>query len=394
MLSGGIDSASVAAAAMRLVNGDRRPIGGYSAVFPDHPSADESQFIDRICHELRLPSVRIVVRGGSVLGGALEYLREWQLPPVSPLYFWHPLLARCGEDGVRALLDGEGGDEVFGLSPYLLADRLRRGRLLSAIRLVHRIPGLGPSPPRWAVRDVLTKYGLRGAVPLRLHEMRRRRRDPAIYVPDWFRPETARLFMESDGSWDWKGLDGPRWWSFLAGAVAGGFGSSVGLDHKRRRCAMAGIDVRHPLVDVDVVELVLRLPPELAFDPRFNRPLLRESMAGLVPDELRLRSDKSNFDAVFHQGLADSDLQAVRRLLTARDAEVQAYVRPEAMQAWLFARPPRESHGGLMRWALAAWRLTTAECWLRAQADPGWLDRIQGSERLREASYELVGPSA
>jgi len=36
------------------------------------------------------------------------------------------LLRRATDEGVTTMLDGEGGDALFRLSPYLLADRLCR----------------------------------------------------------------------------------------------------------------------------------------------------------------------------------------------------------------------------------------------------------------------------
>ena len=74
------------------------------------------------------------------------------------LAFTLPLLRRAASDGVPVILDGEGGDELFGCSQYLIADRLRRGNVRGAIELARRLPDLGDAlsrGDRWAlVRDV------------------------------------------------------------------------------------------------------------------------------------------------------------------------------------------------------------------------------------------------
>jgi hypothetical protein len=129
-----------------------------------------------------------------------------------------------------------------------------------------------------------------------------------------------------------------------------------------------GLRASHPLLDVDLIECVLALPPELAFDARLSRPLLRESVCGLIPEPVRLRPSKSSFDALFHESLAGGELAVARSLVLADDAEVGAFVDVERVRAQLFAAPPPRTGGALQSWALQVWRLVTAESWLRHQA--------------------------
>jgi asparagine synthase (glutamine-hydrolysing) len=143
------------------------------------------------------------------------------------------------------------------------------------------------------------------------------------------------------------------------------------------------------LIDVDVIELVLSLPPELAFDPRHTRPLLREAMAGRLPDAIRLRPTKSHFDAVFHESMAGPDLPAARALLGRSDAEVGSYADLAKVRELLSSPPTRTMER--MWWALHLWRLMTAECWLLAQSDPEAVDRTLGM-RLPEPIVELASP--
>ncbi|MFL5866375.1 MAG: asparagine synthetase B family protein [Thermoleophilaceae bacterium] len=385
LVSGGLDSGSVAAL-MARTRGDDRPVAAYSAIFPRHPAADESELIAELAAKLGLESTMIRVESGSVLNGALSYLRRFEVPPVSPnLFFWIPLLQRVSDDGLTALLDGEGGDELFGHASMLLADRLRRGRLLEARNLVGRIPGVHGVPSRRVLRLYL-RDALKGALPHGLHGPARRARGPEAYAPAWLKRETAAHFIDNDDSHDWKRIPGPRWFGFQVSRVTRGMGPALAYDHIRRRGALARLEPRHPLVDVDVVELVLRTPPELSFDPDRSRPLLREALRGVLPDAVRLRATKSNFDTVFHESLAGADLPAIRALLGRPGAEVGAYVDRAAI-ADLIAAPP-EGRGAMMWWALHVWRLVTAECWLIGQQDPNALERLL-PEPLREAQVEL-----
>jgi asparagine synthase (glutamine-hydrolysing) len=152
----------------------------------------------------------------------------------------------------------------------------------------------------------------------------------------------------------------------------------------RRRAALCGIEQRHPLVDVDVIEYMLAVPPELSYDTRFSRPLIREAMAGCLPDEVRLRPTKSTFDAVFHQAVAGPDLGVARRLLRPGHALVEAYVDLGVVARELLDDPPPPDQR--LEWSQFVWRLVTAELWLRVRAgEPVGVS-------FAPADIELVGP--
>ena len=364
LLSGGLDSSTVAGFSSLLPD-DRRPRRAYSATFPDHPTIDETQLVDVLCDRFGLAATRAVVRSGSIIAGAAEYIDRWLVPPPSPnLFFWLPLLRRAAADGVEVMLDGEGGDEIFGLSPYLIADRLRAGRLRAAVGLVRSIPGGGPHLSRAQMRPFLREYGLKGAAPYWVHRLVRRRHRAG--APPWLRPATVAALVESDLDGRWKLLPGPRWWAYVVDAVTQGRGASSTHDHVRRRAAMCGIEPRHPLVDPDVVTFVLTIPPEAHFDARHSRPLIRDAVAGIVPDEVRLRPGKSTFDAMFHEAMAGPDFDVARRLLRPGEALVGEFADLDLVNRELLATPPPPGHR--LWWAQHVWRLVTVECALRAAA--------------------------
>jgi hypothetical protein len=211
-------------------------------------------------------------------------------------------------------------------------------------------------------------------MPPAAHLVTRRLRAMNAYAPDWLAPGLAQAWLESEESaFAWKRLDGPRWWAFQVAQLTRGAGTAVVYEQARRRAALAGLDAEHPLADVDLIELLLSRPPELAFDRRHSRPLLREAMAGRLDDAVRLRPYKSAFDVVFHDILSGRDLGALRRLLDPAGAELSAYVDLQAVGSDLFSGPPAGHPRGLQRWALTAWRLATAELWLRLRSGRGSL---------------------
>lgn len=366
-LSGGLDSGAVAGL-LAAERPDHR-LRTYSAVFPRHPSIDESHLIEELTRRLGLRARLHTVTGGSILAGASGYIDRWALPPVSPnLVFWVPLLRHAAADRVSLLLDGEGGDEVFGTARYLIADLIREGHPLAALELARRFPGAGSSPGLRPLLMAVADFGVRGALPPRLHQLMRRARRSAGRGAPWLRPELERALARTDGEWDWKEVPGPRWQAGLVDALTNTDGAVLARDHVRLRGALAGVRLRHPLIDVDVIELMLALDPRWSFDPKLNRPLMRAAVAGLIPDSVRLRPQKSRFDALFRGALVGEDLAPLHALLGGPDAEIGAYCDQHVLRDALLERPGHASALGMGRWAIAAWRAATLELWLRAQS--------------------------
>src|ERR1700753_1529547 len=93
----------------------------------------------------------------------------------------------------------------------------------------------------------------------------------------------ARLGLGGEGT-TWQEVEGPRWWALLVHALTDGIHGFGLLDHVRRRTEMNGIEPRHPRLDLDLFELMLRVPPAACSKGNLTRPLLREAMAGISPD--------------------------------------------------------------------------------------------------------------
>lgn len=166
-------------------------------------------------------------------------------------------------------------------------------------------------------------------------------------------------------------------------------GPALLYEHVALRSRLAGLESRHPLVDVDVVQEVLSLPPEAAYDPHLSRPLLRATTAGMLPDEVRLRASKSTFDAVFHAALAGPDLPILRTLLGGPEALVGRYVDLGRVQRELLEPGAPAAAQPRMEWAIALWRMATAELWLRSQEDPRAPRRLLDSLGIGAADVRI-----
>jgi len=367
LMSGGLDSSSVAAVAAAQAPGR---VTAQSAVFPDHPAVDESELIDGLRSSLALGGITAEVRAGGLVASGLESIEHWLMPLYSWGDFWAlPLLRAAAVAGVRVALGGDGGDELFGARAYLLADRLRAGHPLQAVALARELPGAGDRPARREVARMVADFAVAGALAHRLH---RAARAPVARraAPDWLRPRLARELLDSEDPFAWKRLDGPRWWAEVAHGLTRGIEEAGVFEHQRRRAASAGLQARHPLFDLDLVELCLRTPPLASFNRYRSRPLLRDAMADLLPDAVRLRPRKALFDSLLIDCLAGPDAHAVDALLSNSTAELRAYVDMQVMRRSLLDRGATGAPNAF-RWMYQVWRLVTAECWLRTQAGRG-----------------------
>jgi asparagine synthase (glutamine-hydrolysing) len=366
LMSGGLDSSAVAALCAEVGAAE---VCACAATFPEHPDADETELIAELRQALALPGITAEVRTGGLLGSALEHLEAWQMPLLGWGDFWAlPLMRMAADRGVATMLDGDGGDELFGPRAYLLADRLRSGHPIEALRLARELPGGGAHVPRREVAKVFRSQALAGALPYRLHDLGRKATVKRA-APAWLSRQTVDDLVASDDPFAWKRLDGPRWWANAAHGVTRGIEEAGVFEHQRRRAALAGLRARHPILDLDLVELALRQPPRATLDRRYTRPVLRASMAGLLPDAVRLRPGKARFETLIADCLSGADGAAVRKVLTAPDLELGAYLDPVTMRRALFDSDAQRRDSPF-RWMWQVWRLLTAELWLRSQASP------------------------
>ncbi|HTD07909.1 MAG TPA: asparagine synthase-related protein [Solirubrobacteraceae bacterium] len=361
-LSGGLDSACVAAGltANGFTDGRALAIGG---TFSDYPATDERELIEATGRHTQLPLEQIAFKSdSSMLAPALEHIARWRLPPATPnLFLWQPVMARARELGVDLMLDGEGGDELFGLARYLIADRVRSGRLLGAWSLTRRIPGLGQHPDRRLRLHVLRRYGLAPLVPSAVQHRREQRRiaSSGSIVPR----ADAQTLLDLRIADEQDRHDGPLWWRYQVESVIDLRDTLDMGGHFRREAADAAIDIRHPLLyDLPLIEAALRLPPRAQFDPLRDRPLLREGLTGLIPEAVRTRHEKSHFTPLVLAGISAEEARLIEPL-RATNAAVRSYVAGNALDMKIgVAREDRSMLG-----AGSLWRVAIANQWLEPQ---------------------------
>src|SRR5437667_11493118 len=135
--SGGLDSSLLAAAAARVMAGER--IHTYAVRFTE-PGYDESPYAEAVTHHIRT-SHHVVTAGERALERAFATVTRALAEPVGdPAILPTYLLAEAAREHVKVVLSGEGADELFGGYPTYLGHRatLLYLRLPRAVRRAFR----------------------------------------------------------------------------------------------------------------------------------------------------------------------------------------------------------------------------------------------------------------
>lgn len=300
-LSGGLDSATIAA----LAREHRRPVRTYSAR-TDVPSADERPWRRELYASGGFVPNEVFVDDRSPLQDLERVLDAHDEPILDPnLFVVWSLYQQAAADGVRVVLFGVDGDGVVGHGFERLAELAaggRWGRLLVEARAVARRHHLS-----W--RDVVWRFAVSPHVPDAARRVVRARRPPAsARGRGLLRPETAARLVDAL----------PLRYGVAAPTVRDGHVASLrsgllayALERNARSAAAFGLEARYPFLDRRVATFCLSLPAEQRLSRGFSRAVLRRATAGLLPDALRWRGDKTDLWPVFERALHRNGLPLI-----------------------------------------------------------------------------------
>ena len=295
-LSGGIDSTSIAALAVR----HKKPLRTFSIGFIEQ-SFDESPWAQLAAARLGTDHVSEKFSGQDCLDLIPAATAQLDEPFADPSFLPTLLLSRFTRKHVKVALAGDGGDELFaGYDPFLAhrpAALVARfpGALRSALRaVVQRLP----TSSRNMSLDFRLKQFLRGVDA-----------PPSLRHASWiasFLPEEISAVLEPG----LRPLASPEV-AFrqvledaeLAGVAPGSVDEALryyltryladDILVKADRASMAAsLELRAPYLDTDVVEFAARLPWRLKMSLTRTKVLLRRALRGVVPAEILARPKK------------------------------------------------------------------------------------------------------
>ena len=269
--SGGLDSSLLAAAAARVLPGEK--IHTFSVKFVE-PGYDESPFAEAVTREIRTQH-HVVLADEEALGRALQVVTERVAEPVGdPAILPTYLLAEEAREHVKVVLSGEGADELFGGYPTYL------GHELAGLYL-----GLPPPLRRglsWAVNRLPVSTGKTPLEFLLKQFVAAAERPPLERHLSWFGalgPSAEALSYAAGRLENFpKGdpLNRVLWLDFLSYLPEN---LLVKVD---RGTMLASIEARAPYLDREVMELVLPARSALKVRGLSTKVLLKQAARGLL----------------------------------------------------------------------------------------------------------------
>ncbi len=378
-LSGGLDSGAVISAAARLP-GASRVLRAYTIALSDE--RDESAVASRVTGELGVEHIRVPFARGNSLEGVASRLERQASPFMEEGWIQEAnLFTRAAADGVRVVLTGDGGDEMFNFPWAYVADLVRRGRWGKLLR------ELGPFA-RYHHRTPVEM--LRLGLPLLAPGAVRRfwKRLKWREAPTWIDPRFAERIelvnrlrqMRPRLQFDSLSADADHH-SFTRGRMV--------LMHEQREWAAAqhGVEYRFPFYDRRLLEFLLAVPWERKTESGRPKSLLRDA-TGILPASLRELREKADCARGSEQNLREAAGEALRLLFDNPPPRALDCVRGREAR-----RLCREFLAGVDEVQKTVWILACFFLWIRSTPF-GIKDTVLGKEWNCEEGAQASGVSA
>jgi asparagine synthase (glutamine-hydrolysing) len=358
MLSGGLDSATIACMASELIDdaqsGDGR-LATFTAVFNRLPEADERRYVEALVAHGGFESHYVAADDMWTFNDGAPREGSWDEPFEGMLGdFTELVFDGAQQQGVRVLLDGHGGNQLFGGNMYYLFDLLLERRWSALSRELRCWP--------WRARPgIVRRYVL---APLCSGWPRcDMASEMAHKAPVWIRSEFA---ARCDAERRLRTVHPPRFHlpsrNLSADAIAL-IQEWGGLRLLQSGALRRGIDLRHPLFDIRLIDFFMRIPSSQKAQNRCDKVLIRRAMKHSFPaivtqprgptpardftkllDRGRREHQRSRWEALlaedFHLaqlGYVDQEAlrDALARYVTGETSRVSALANTFRLEQWL-----------------------------------------------------------
>ncbi len=377
MLSGGLDSSSITAVAGDICGERGNPdLSSFSMIYEEASGMDERAFIDAVLQQnQQIESYFIPNSDHGSFPSFDELLSQQEEPFLAPgLARTSAVYRNAGDNAVRVLLDGHGGDEVvshgFGRLHELAANGcwLALWRELRGLRYLFGDSALSSFRsffaaygPLWRVERIgvnsgrLRRFLMQGAGTGDAHSWQN-------YInPDFARqtdlgervrhrkqvPQDVRTSEQLLHRWN----------------ITNGF-SEHAFEVLDKVAARSGVEARYPFWDKRLVEFCVSLPSDLKLKNGWSRLLLRRAMEGVLPRSVQWRRDKTDFKRHLIAGMLGHDRDLIDNVLGSDGDRIAPYVHLQGVKA-AYQRILNDPDDAMMEDAQAVWRSVCLSTWLR-----------------------------
>jgi asparagine synthase (glutamine-hydrolysing) len=314
-LSGGFDSSSIVAFSNIV---DQKGIETFSAVWSD-PACDETKYIDLVNERFGSHANKIEPKEYDFADvfKRIHYYQE--IPTEGPGLYpqWHVMKKAAGK--VKVLLDGQGGDEVFGgyyqLGVYLrslIRDKKTAGIFKDVFSYISFLNNKGiHSFSSWIFPGFYNKF-----VRANLSEQ--------------FKIFNPALVSDISKQQLYYDIEPPKKFGNYLNNLSYHFINNLTIPtllHYEDRSSMAfSIESRVPFLDYRLVEFGVNLAPKHLVYKSTTRPLYRKAIEPYLPGEIVNRKDKLGYPVPFNEWTRNSLKSYVSGILFSQDALIYNYL--------------------------------------------------------------------
>jgi asparagine synthase (glutamine-hydrolysing) len=313
MMSGGLDSTSIASLAAQMVAPE--PLTMVSYVFDDFTSCDERKYINAFRDRFGTRAVQIPCDELWPYKTWPDWPLDPNWPPANPYrLILERTYERVKEEGLRVMLSGMYGDNLYFNSQNWLADLFLNGRirdLNQEFALLVKTYGLkrvfNPKFLRHTIKDII----------LRIPGIEVFRRTPQ--APYWVTDYSASLLnLQKIGR--------------KAEKQAGLFDlrDAAGNSYEIYNTNKHGIELRTPYRDRRLLEFVLQLPGYLLYSQGITKRILRLAMKRDLPELILSRNDHTNLLPIYNYGVKQR-FSEIQTNIKSENAGWKEYVKPEVV---------------------------------------------------------------
>jgi asparagine synthase (glutamine-hydrolysing) len=289
-VSGGVDSSAIVMAARQLEPDQELNCFSY---ITDDPVLSEEKWVDivgtaadAVVHKTRPTPDELV--------SDLDNLIQMQDEPFgsTSIYAQYRVMRLARENGIKVMLDGQGGDEILaGYTPYLasrLASLLKQGRIAQAGHFWNRtrkLPGSTGKDLLYRTGDVFLPQSLKSLA----RQIVGKYHLPSWVDTSWFKTRgvDAVFIKHSKGR---KLLRTHLYQTLLETNLP------FLLRYEDRNSMAHSVESRVPFLTPEFVQFFFTLPENYLISADGDtKSVFREAMKGIVPDEVLARKDKIAF---------------------------------------------------------------------------------------------------
>jgi asparagine synthase (glutamine-hydrolysing) len=380
LLSGGVDSSAVLSFA---VNGTDKKVKTFTVGFDGDQVVDERPYARLAAQKFGTEHYETTITAQDFWDFLPKYV--WHMeepvcePPAVALYY----VTKLARNHVKVLLSGEGGDEAFG--GYVnYRNMLRLQRLCGSLGPLARPVGALAQLVGRCVRDGrIERYGYAMGRPIAAHYFSRTSGPTSFFNRQAERFFTADFLAETNGSAAAPAFSQPStlnsqplstasaYISHLAAAVQdqGLLNQMLYIDTKTwlpddllvkaDKITMANsLELRVPLLDHQVLEFAVSLPPEFKVLGKETKRILKSAFAKVLPAEV-IHRKKAGFPVPYEGWLRGECRAQLTDLLLSGRCLSRGYLRKPALERMLEADSQSEGH------SKALFSLAVMELWFR-----------------------------